>query len=1417
MFCGAGIPAHSKFLIALVGVFAISHAPARARIPAEPAPLERNARVESWTPRSERWKLSPSRDALGAGVLSQLNQSEIASALADFAARQAVGRNPAGVATYADAAARWGISVDLARRVGHDRSILPHDMMTMAPHRLARAIWRVDHPKERYDHPGEAVAQRVRQWQDEFGVIPEDALQNAVEEQRAMQAAFRPWAAAGFQGAPRLPPGIAAIAGIDSRSWAFLGPNNIGGRIRSILIHPTDPTKMWIGSVSGGIWKSTNSGEEWSIVNDFMSNMAVGCMAIDPVTPATMYAGTGEGYFNGHAIQGAGIFKTTDGGATWNQLASTTSSDWQYVNRIAISKDGAALLAGTRRGLWRSTNGGTNWANVLSTDTDIQDVDFHPTSANHALAATRYGDVWHSTDGGATWALGAGLPRQDEFLSRIEICYAPSNGAIAYASVNNTRGDSGEIWRTTDSGTNWARRNAGDTSQYLGSQGWYDNIIWVDPVNPDTLVVGGIDLWRSNDGGATLSKISTWQQNQNSVHADHHMIVHHPNFNGTTNRTVFLGNDGGLYKTDNIYTSEHTTGYRTLLFRMGITQGYGGAVNESNSIAWMGCQDNGTLRWTGTETWVEAVGGDGGYCAADQVDSRFFYGEYTYLTIYRSTNSGASGSDIYNSNTPITDANDNGALFIAPFILDPNNQERMYAGAVRLWRSNNVREANAADIAWTAVKAAVAGNPKISAIAVAPHHPNIVWVGYDNGRVDVSADTGATWNQVGNGVLPSRYCMRITVDPNKPSRAYALFGGYSQANIWRTEDTGATWYDVNTNATVKIPSVPMRSLVVWPRNSDSIYCGTEIGVYASVDSGKNWSPANDGPTNTAVDELFLYNTDTLYAVTHGRGMWRIHIACPDTTPPANDTSGPNAWYVNDTSAAGDSFTTAIGSDANSGVTRSAPRRTLAAVTALLTPGDTVYVDAGVYTEAVTLAVDSVALIGVDSSASGTVLRAGDSATTTVYGISASARVNLLISDLRVEHSYHTLRFVNVDRSAVRRSTFRLAGQWGAYLNTNSDTNVFENNIFQTSSVDGVVLDNSSRNATFHGNVISENARYGLYLVNGSGHSTFTDMVVDSNGNDGVRLDGSGGGGNTFTGTISRSNAQSGYLVDVPNNSFVRCVSRDNRAHGFFLDGTGNVLTACTIDSNANWGLRRVNNSGYDVVSRSNYSGSPTRPDSGVQNNSGDTMELTRIWWGTADSQAIRNKLFGAGAALIQYIPFRLGPVDTAAGADTIAPGVPTAVSVDSPYGQIRISWNAPAGNEDGHAGATGVTKYRVYRSRSVDTSIWVAVGETTATIFSDTTTAADTVYYYRVTAVDGASPYPNESFFSAVVAGTSTRAVGDLDGDSTVGRADVQILENFIRQNGWSAYDLRFDIGKFGIDNRINYEDFLELGRRYGL
>jgi photosystem II stability/assembly factor-like uncharacterized protein len=676
------------------------------------------------------------------------------------------------------------------------------------------------------------------------------------------------------------PPDLAALRPRPWR-WTWLGPRNLGGPTPAIVVHPTNPSILWAGSVGGGIWKTLDGGASWAPLDDFMASLSVASLVLDPTDPNILYAGTGGGDYSLDRSPGAGIFQSRDGGATWTQLLATAGRAYRYVNRVAVSRDGRTLLAAVRnrdstaQGIARSTDRGATFSDVPSVSgTEILDVAFDPTDATKAVAGGRDGKAFFSTDGGATWAAASGLPGISGFGGRVELVYAAANAGIVYASVDN---NSGELYRSNDGGRTYTLQNTG--TNYLGNQGWYANTVWAgDPTDPNLVVVGGLDLYRSTDGGKRLDQISTWWKAPASPHANHYAIVAHPGYDGTTNRVVYFGNDGGIYQSTDIRASTDTTGWQSLNNNYGVTQFQSVAGNPSTGRIVGGTHGHGTVRYTpppgpntGPGGYTIMFGGRGGFCAADPSDPNFFYGEYLFLQLFRSTNGGASANFIYEG---IPDANNYYKTnFIAPFILDPNDPNTLLAGGSRLWRSSNVR---AATPTWAGIK--FEADTPISAIAVARTDSNVIWVGHNDGQIYKTTDgrkRSPTWLRVdqGGARLPGRPCTRIVIDRTNPDIVYVTFGGYAADNTWKTTDGGTSFKAIANS----LPPAPVYTLAIHPDNSRLLYLGNEYGVFASEDGGATWSPTNRGPAVCSVRELFWMNK-TLVAATFGRGLFALDLS-----------------------------------------------------------------------------------------------------------------------------------------------------------------------------------------------------------------------------------------------------------------------------------------------------------------------------------------------------------------------------------------------------------------------------------------------------------------------------------------------------------------------------------------------------------
>ncbi len=416
--------------------------------------------------------------------------------------------------------------------------------------------------------PDKAMMWRRLAWRDEFGQIDRARVWRGMDQAQALVASSE---RRGDEGA------FGGIASMDA-SWVSRGPTNVGGRTRSLVIHPTQTNRMWAGSVGGGIFASIDSGASWTPVNDRMGSLAIGSLAMSPSNPDVMFAGTGEGQFNGDALGGDGIFKSTDGGASWAQIPST--NNWDTVNRIAISPTNSTVMLAAKRygGIMRSTDGGTTWSNPQWAQGSF-DVQFHPTNGNLAVAQViDYDTDWFhralwSDDAGATWHAATGLDHQAGFGSRIDLCYAPSDGNIVYADVAL---GGGVIWKSTDGGKSYALVT---TTGACGSS-WYACPMWVHPTNPNFLLVGGYHAWKSTDGGVTLTQASNGYILTDQVHPDVHGFVSDPGFNGTTNRRVYSLSDGAMHVADDIESAGTSSGWRAVVNGYSTTQFYGAAGLE---------------------------------------------------------------------------------------------------------------------------------------------------------------------------------------------------------------------------------------------------------------------------------------------------------------------------------------------------------------------------------------------------------------------------------------------------------------------------------------------------------------------------------------------------------------------------------------------------------------------------------------------------------------------------------------------------------------------------------------------------------------------------------------------------------------------------------------------------------------------
>lgn len=717
------------------------------------------------------------------------------------------------------------------------------------------------------DVEARAEARRFRRL-DADGRLPDDALVRAWERLK------------GEGRAPKTGGASPADAGI--WNWEWLGPGNIGGRLRAIVFDPADPDIMVAGTAGGGLWRTTNGGAWWEPVSDFLPALPVVSLATDPTNTQTIYAGTGERVGSNASIPGAGIFRSTDGGVTWQRLASTAAAQYQYVGRLAHHPSASGtVLAATRTGVHRTTDWGASWNAILHVPEGASDVDYDPSDPQRIWVGT-YLNVHLSTDGGAHWTVQtSGNPgKMPDSLGRCEIAFAASRPHIVYVSpgrdvpVLNDMQDT--IWRSTNGGGDW------NPWMPTNADRW-SNAIWVSPTDSNLVVWGGFgDLFRTTNGGATpAQRISDWRwyDKGKSAHGDQHVIIHHPGYNGTSNRTVFVGNDGGVQKTLNVSAVDDTTGWINLANNLGVSQFFGGAISPAGTMALGGTQDNGVLLYTntgGAQGWTLPTSvygwtmtGDGQYAAFDHSFPARMFITYPQLDIWRSNNGGETFEPATNG---LLDKGTS-ADWLAPFVIDPTNSSVLVAGGGRIWRTTNGADE------WKQIRGFIAGNYRSTAVDIARTSSSAIWVGYGNGAVSHTTDAGLNWTDhaVPWGTVA---VTDIAINPWDQDEVVVTVGGSSASTVWITTDAGLTWLNRNGAAPHDLPAVQVNTVRYHPLQPDWLYVGTDLGVFASEDRGLSWSvtPAltsgNEGPNNVEVDELFWQGTTYLVAATHGRGMYR---------------------------------------------------------------------------------------------------------------------------------------------------------------------------------------------------------------------------------------------------------------------------------------------------------------------------------------------------------------------------------------------------------------------------------------------------------------------------------------------------------------------------------------------------------------
>lgn len=661
--------------------------------------------------------------------------------------------------------------------------------------------------------------------------------------------------------------------------WTSLGPvgaPNYGGagRLNFLRFDPTNTNTLYVGAPDGGLWKSTNGGTSWTTNTDQLTVIGCSDIAIDPTNTQIMFLATGDG--EAGDSYSTGVLKSTDGGATWN----TTGLNWTVSQGRQISKllmnpsNSAILIAATSNGIYRTTDSGATWTQVQNS-ASFKDMEFKPGDPNTMYAVGS--SLYKSTNNGATWTqITSGLPTTG--VERMSLAVTAANSAYVYilAGRSSDQGLLG-VYRSTDSGATFSTVK-GPTSPNLlgwnssggdsGGQAFYDLTIAASPTNANTVIVGGVNLWKSTDGGTSWAIIGQWSgSGAPYVHADQHDIVFLPG----SSTTFFCANDGGLYKTTNTGSTWVDLSNNLEIaqqYRLGLS-----ATTEGTLVA--GHQDNGTTKLSGG-SWSEIYGGDGMDCFIDRTNNSIIYSSYANGDYSRSTNGGSNWSSI-NSGLPSGD-------WVSAWHQDPISATTVYAGGrAALYKTTN------SGSSWTAL-GTPSGSGNVIEFAIAPSNNSIIYAVKYN-AVSKSTNSGSSWTNITGSLPTSSYLTNICVHNTDPNIIWVTYSGYSATTkVYKSTNGGSTWTNISTG----LPNVPCNTIVFQNGGAnDPVYVGTDIGVYYKDNSAGTWVSYFDGLPRVSVRDLeIFYPTGKIRAATFGRGTWQNDLMSPGASIPTAEFSGP---------------------------------------------------------------------------------------------------------------------------------------------------------------------------------------------------------------------------------------------------------------------------------------------------------------------------------------------------------------------------------------------------------------------------------------------------------------------------------------------------------------------------------------------
>ncbi|MFZ9386942.1 MAG: T9SS type A sorting domain-containing protein [Chitinophagaceae bacterium] len=696
---------------------------------------------------------------------------------------------------------------------------------------------------------------------------------------------------------------------VEAATWTSLGQSfnggtRIGGRVVCLAIDPNNSARLFAGSASGGIWKSTNGGSNWSPVTTNLPVLGVSSILIDPSNSNTIYAGTGEVYrvdtsnigFNvwkTRGTYGIGIIKSMDGGNTWSQILVKNTSQMFAIQAMAFQPGNSSIIyACATDGLYRSQDGGGSWTKIYSA-TYVKDIAINPSNADQVVISvgnmvnTNKG-IYRSTNGtNATPSFShitTGLP--SSFEGSIKLDNVGSGSLFASIGMSSSTASSNrEVYHSTDFGATWSvvgGTTSSTTTNHCSYQFWFAHTVAINPFATDSIIFGGVGLYRYRVSNTTRTTVS-------GVHADHHDIVFDPNNRGV----IYACNDGGIYKSTNGGSTfaAINTGLNATQFYASL--GVSKNIADPNRMAG-GLQDNGQVLYNGTQ-WNQLswAGGDGTACAIDPNNSQRILVSRDARQVYRSTNGGSTGGSVTSYWGFVADSR---TAFVAPLAFGTSNSDSVYLASDNLHISINGGGSFTNDAYGSATNYIEAIHKTAIALAVSPTNARKVYVStspfaqYDNddNRIYVTGQPNILKTTTGNtpftsikGSLPDRFVMDIVVSPTNDDSVFIALGGFGTTHIYATGNGGASWSAIGSG----LPDVPFNALALDPVNPKVLYAGCDLGVYVSPDRGQTWVDYNNGFWDaTLVMDLQISADNKLIAATHGKGVFKSDLYSGGTLP-----------------------------------------------------------------------------------------------------------------------------------------------------------------------------------------------------------------------------------------------------------------------------------------------------------------------------------------------------------------------------------------------------------------------------------------------------------------------------------------------------------------------------------------------------